>query len=168
MINGVAHGPLPGTTVCQLTHASFQGWPGAVSGAVARQSVSGDQGSGGGPQRVRPHHRSGRLHQRSDRQRAGRQRDSGSERCADQRHGCGRLHRLRRVRGGLSECVGRAVHGRQDLAPRPAAARPAGAGSARACAWCGNESGGFRKLHQHRRMRGGVPEGDQAGSDRDE
>ena len=54
------------------------------------------------------------------------------------RHGCGGLHRLRRVRGGVSECVRGAVHGRQDRAPGTAAAGSARAAEARARAWCGS------------------------------
>ena len=38
--------------------------------------------------------------------------------------GLGRVHRLRRVRGGVQERVGAPVHEREDLAPRAAAAGP--------------------------------------------
>ena len=40
-------------------------------------------------------------------------------------HGRGRLHRLRRLRGGLPERLGDAVHAAKIVAPRPAAAGPA-------------------------------------------
>ena len=62
MINGIAHGPLPQDHRLPAHAAAFQGWRGAVSGAVARPRVSGAQGSDGGPQRVRPHHRRGRIY----------------------------------------------------------------------------------------------------------
>ena len=64
---------------------------------------------------------------RAHRQRAGRQRHPGSQGSRRPRHGRGRLHRLRRLRGHVSQRLGRAVHGRQDRPPGPAAAGPAGA-----------------------------------------
>ena len=39
MINGVAHGPLPATTVCQLTLRHFKDGDEVVSGAVARSKA---------------------------------------------------------------------------------------------------------------------------------
>ena len=93
--------------------------------AVAREGISGHQGSGGRSQRLRSHHRSRRLHLRPHRQRAGRQRDPGAERGCRSRHGRRRVHRLRRLRGGLPECLRGAVHRREDHASRPAAAGPA-------------------------------------------
>ena len=47
------------------------------------------------------------------------------------RHGRGRLHRLRRLRGRLSQRRRRAVHRRQDRASRSAAAGPAREGPPR-------------------------------------
>ena len=79
--------------------------------------------------RVRSDHRGGRIHQRADGQRAGWQHDSGAEGKRRSRHGCGGVHRLRGMRGGVSECVGGAVHGREDRASGIAAAGPAGAAS---------------------------------------
>ena len=48
------------------------------------------------------------------------------------RHGCRGMHRLRRVRGDVSERVGVAVHGRQDRAPRPCCRKASRNGSQRA------------------------------------
>ena len=62
MVNGVAHGPLPGTTAVPASHALLQGRRRAVPGAVARQGLPGGERPGGGPQRLRPHHRGRRLH----------------------------------------------------------------------------------------------------------
>ena len=58
---------------------------------------------------------------------ARRQRHPGAQGECRPRHGRGRVHRLRRVRGHVPERFGLAVHGRQDRAPGPAAAGPAGA-----------------------------------------
>ena len=59
--------------------------------------------------------------------RPGRARDPGAEGRRRPRLRRGHLHRLRRLRGGLPERLGDAVHRRQGHPPRPAAAGPAGA-----------------------------------------
>ena len=85
---------------------------------------------------------------------------------ADRVHGCGGLHRLRRLRGDVSQCLRGAVHGRQDRASGPAAAGPAGARYPRDRHGGSGHRGGLRQLHQHRRVRSGLPQGDQARSHR--
>ena len=64
---------------------------------------------------------------RADRRRAGRERDPDPEAGRRRRDGRRGVHRLRRVRRGVPERLGVAVHGGEDLAPGPAAAGPAGA-----------------------------------------
>ena len=65
----------------------------------------------------------------SDRQRAGRQRHSRSQKECRSGHGCGGLHRMRRLCRRLPECRGGAVHRRQDQSSRPPAPGTAGARS---------------------------------------
>ncbi len=72
---------------------------------------------------------------RRHRQRARRQRHPGPQGQRRARHGRRRLHRLRRLRGHVPQRLGVAVHRRQDLAPRPAAARPARARAAAPSPW---------------------------------
>ncbi len=76
------------------------------------------------------------------------------------------VHRLRGLRGRLPQCLGHVVHRRQDLASGRPSPRPARAGEAHA--GDGGDAGllGVRRLHQHRRVRGCVPEGDPDGVDR--
>ena len=166
MINGVAHGPAARHHRLPASHAPLQGRRRALPGAVARAGFPVIKDLVGRPQRVRPHHRRRRLHLGADRQRAGRQRHPGAEGRRRPRHGRGGLHRLRRLRGGVSQRLGGAVHRRQDLAPRHAAAGPARARAACADMVAQVNARRLRKLHQHRRVRGGVPEGNQARSDR--
>ena len=79
MINGVAHGPIAGTATCQLHMRSFRDGDDDHVEPWRARAFPVVQGPGGGPERVRPHHRGRRLHQRADRQRAGRQRDPDPE-----------------------------------------------------------------------------------------
>ncbi len=79
MINGVAHGPLPGTTVCQLHMRHFKDgdelwlepWRARAFPIVKDLAVSRSA--------LGPDHCGGRIHLRADRQRAGRKRHSGAE-----------------------------------------------------------------------------------------
>ena len=135
MINGVAHGPLKGTATCQLHMRSFKDgdtiyvepWrPRAFPvikdlvvdrGALDRIIQAGGfitAATGGAPD-------------------ANNDPDPQGER--RRRDGCRGVHRLRRVRRGVPERVGVAVHRGEDLAPRAAAAGPAGAISPRAGRW---------------------------------
>ena len=147
MINGVAHGPLPATTVCQLTMRHFKEGQELVAGALARESISDYQGSDCGPAFVRPHYRGRRIYLRFHRQRSRWQCDSGvqgSSRCSD---GRGRLHRLWRVCGGLPQCFGRALHRREDDSLGSLAARRTGACVAGATHGDADECGRFWRLH---------------------
>ena len=56
---------------------------------------------------------------------------------AEEFHGRGGVHRLRRLRGRVPERVGIVIHGREDLASRLVAARAAGEGIRGLCGWCG-------------------------------
>ena len=51
------------------------------------------------------------------------------------RHGCGGLHRLRRLCGGVSECFGGIVHGREDDALEYSAARESRSAICERFAW---------------------------------
>ena len=129
MINGIAHGPLPATTVCQLTMRHFKDgeelviepWRAAAFPAVKDLVV--DRGARSTAS-LRP---------------AGISRVStgnapdGNAILVQQgdvrsRDGCGGVHRLRRLRGGLSECVVGAVYGREDCAPRACCRRASRSG----------------------------------------
>ena len=86
---------------------------------------------------------------------------------ADRVHGRGGLHRLRRLRGACARTPRR----RCSPAPRSRisaccrrASRSATSAPSRMVAQANARS--FRQLHQHRRVRSGLSEGDQAGSDR--
>ena len=96
MINGVAHGPMAGTTTCQLHMRSFKDGDDDRRGAVARARLPGAPGPRGGPLAARPHHPGGRLHLRRHRQRARRatpssipKQDADSAMDAAQCIGCG-------------------------------------------------------------------------------
>ena len=166
MINGVAHGPMKGTATCQLHMRSFEDgatitiepWRSRAFPVVKDLVVNRE--------RARSDHRGGRIHQRADRRRARREHDPGAE--AERRRGDGRrgVHRLRRLRGGVPQRLGVAVHGREDLAPRTAAAGTAGALPARGEDGRADGRGRLRALHAVRRVPGGVPEGDQHRHDR--
>ena len=122
MINGIPHGPLPATTVCQLTMRHFKDGEELVIEPWRAAAFPADQGPGRGPALVRSHHCGGRLHLGVDRECAGWQRDSGQQGHVGSRDGCGGVHRLRRVRGGVPECIVGAVYRREDCAPEHSAA----------------------------------------------
>jgi len=71
------------------------------------------------------------------------------------------VHRLRSLRRGLSERIGHALHRRKSFASRVFAARRTGTDLA------GDKNGAadgrrrFRQLHEHLRMRSGLPRGNQ-------
>ena len=69
------------------------------------------------------------------------------------------LHQLRRLRRGLPERRGDAVHQRQGHPPEPAAAGSAGARDPGAAHGRRDGRRGLRRLHQRRRVRRRVPEG---------
>ena len=72
VVNGVPHGPDRGTTVCQLHMRRFKDGDTDHHRAVAREGLPRRQGSGRRSQRLRPHHRGGRLRVGQRRRRAGR------------------------------------------------------------------------------------------------
>ena len=95
----------------------------------------------------------------ADRRRARRQPHPDPQ--AGRRRGDGRrrVHRLRRLRGRLPERRRQPVHRGQGRPPQPAAAGPGRA--LRAGRGDGGDDGGvLRLVHEPRRVRGGVPEGD--------
>ena len=68
-----------GTTVCQLHMRHFKDGDALYIEPWRAARLPGDQGPGGRPQRLRPHHRGRRLHLRDHRQRARRQRHPDAE-----------------------------------------------------------------------------------------
>ena len=80
----------------------------------------------------------------------------------DNTHRRRKMQRLRRLRGGLPERLGDAVHGREDYAPRHASVGPAGARGARGEHAEPARLRGIRRVPEHRRVRGGVPQADPA------
>ena len=71
------------------------------------------------------------------------------------------MHRLRRLRGGLSERVGHAFHRGKSFASRFFAAGRAGTNVAGDKNGAANGRRRFRQLHEHLRMRSSVPGGNQ-------
>jgi hypothetical protein len=127
MINGAAHGPMKGAATCQLHMRSFKDGdeivvePWRARAFPVIKDLVVDRGA-----LDRIIQAGGFISANT-----GGARDANAilvpKPDADARDGRGGVHRLRRVRGGLPERVGVAVHGRQGLAPRPAAAGAAGA-----------------------------------------
>ncbi len=124
MVNGVAHGPLPGTTLCQLHMRHFKDgdelylepWRARAFPVIKDLVVD-----------RRAFDRliaAGRLHLGFDRQRARREHAVNFEEGFRPRHGCRGVHRLRRMRSDVSQRLGVALHGREGGAPRVAAAGP--------------------------------------------
>ena len=70
LINGVPHGPDPGTTVCQLHMRRFKDGDTVILEPWRAKAFPLDQGPRRRPQRVRPDHPGGRLHVDQRRRRA--------------------------------------------------------------------------------------------------
>ena len=159
MIDGRAHGPQRGTATCQLHMRKFQSGdtitiePWRASAFPILRDLMVDRSAFDRIIEV------GRLHHRRHRRRARRQPDPDPE--AGRRRGDGRrrVHRLRGMRGGLPERRRQPVHRRQGRAPQPAAAGPGRALQPRR--GDGRDDGlVLRLVHEPRRVRGGLPEGD--------
>ena len=115
----IPHGPDRGTTVCQLHMRRFKDGDTITDRALARQGVPGRQGPGRRSQRVRSHHRARAATCRSTAAaRPTATRSRFPKDVAELAMDVGRLHRLRRLRGGLQERVGPSLHEREDLASR--------------------------------------------------
>ena len=150
---GSGHDGLP------AAHAALQGQRSHRPRAVARQGVSADQGPRRRSQRLRPHHPGRRLHVDQRRRRAGRQRHPHPRSGRRTGDGLGRLHRLRRVRRRLQECVSRALHVGEGQPPGAAAAGEGRARRAGRRDGRSPRSGRVWQLLERGRVRGGVPEG---------
>ncbi|CAA9341781.1 MAG: Succinate dehydrogenase iron-sulfur protein, partial [uncultured Nocardioidaceae bacterium] len=133
--------------------------------AVAGRRLPGAEGPLRRPRRPGPDDPGRRLRVGQHRFGSRRARHAGPEGERRPRLRGGHLHRLRRLCRGLPERVGVAVRGREDHPPRRAPPGPAGAPHA------GRRHGrparrrGLRRLHQHRRVLGGLPAGDPARRD---
>ena len=133
VVNGRPHGPRSRTTACQLHMRSFadgdtlviEPWRAAAFPVIKDLVV--DRGA------LDRDHRRRRLRLGADRLGPRRQRDPGAEAGRREGDGRGRLHRLRRVRGGLPERLRDAVHG----APRSLSSRSCRRASPSGCCACG-------------------------------
>ena len=117
------------------------------------------------PQRVRPHHRGRRLHHRERRLGARRERHPDPEGSGRPRDGCGRVHRLRRVRRRVPERLGDAVRRREARPPAQPAAGPARALAPHAGDGQRDGRRGLRRVHEPLRVRSRLPEGHPARRD---
>jgi succinate dehydrogenase / fumarate reductase iron-sulfur subunit len=129
-INGIAHGPSE-TTTCQLYMRKFKDGETIYDRAVSRKAVSRDPRFDCRSQRLRAHPASWRIHQCAHGCGTGRKCFADRETNGGRGDGSCRVHRLRRVRGGLPERFGDALRRREGDAPRVAAAGPARAHAAR-------------------------------------
>ena len=77
MINGIAHGPQRGTTVCQLHMRHFKDGDELYLEPWRAKAFPVRERSGRQPQRIRPHYRQRRVHLGFHWQCSGRQCDSG-------------------------------------------------------------------------------------------
>ena len=164
MINGLAHGPQRGTATCQLHMRSSTTATTIIVEPWRARGVPGHQGPRRRPRGVRPHHRGRRLHHRADRRGARRQPRSRSRRpVADAAMdaaaciGCGAC--VAACPNGAGHAVHRAPRSRTSTCCRRASPSAA---SARRGDGRRRWTEYFGSLHQPRRVRGGVPEGDLA------
>ncbi len=129
MINGIAHGPLPATTVCQLSMRHFKdgdelyiepwrakAFPVIKDLVVDRSAFDRIIEAGGYISVPTGSAPDGNVILVAE---------GGFRSC----HGCGRVHRLRSLCCRLPECLRRFVHRREDRAPGAASAGPARAAS---------------------------------------
>ena len=160
MINGVAHGPLPGVTVCQLHMRSFKdgdelylepwrarAFPVVKDLAVNRSAFDRIIAAGGFISVPTGSAPDGNAIPVPKEQRRSR-------------HGRRSLYRLRSLCRRLSECGRRAVHRSEDHASQSASARSAREGPPGVVHGGADERRDVRKLHEHRRVRSRVSEAD--------
>ena len=117
VINGVAHGPDPGTTTCQLHMRRFNDGetitiePWRAKAFPVLKDLTVDRSC------VRPDRRGGRLHLGGGRRRTGREQSARAEGPIGRGDGFGGVHRLRRLRRRLQERGCPSVHQRQGHSP---------------------------------------------------
>ena len=160
VIDGHPHGPSPATTTCQLHMRLFKNGDTITIEPWRARSFPDHQRPRGRSSTAGPDYRGRRLHFGVDGQCAGSQRHTDSE--GNGRDGYGRrvVHRLRRLRGGLSQCLGDAVHRSKSGSPRATAAGPARTPRPRAEHGDCDGRRDVRSVHEYRRVRGRLPEGD--------
>ena len=166
VINGVPHGPRPGTTTCQLHMRHFRDGQTIViepfrakpfpvlRDLIVDRSALDRMIAAGGYISVS----TGSAPDGNAIPVAKPERGRG--------HGRRRVHRLRRLRGRVPQRLGHAVRGRQDLPPRAAAAGSAGALDARREHGGGHGPGGLRPLHQRDGVYRGLSQGNRPGRHR--
>ena len=162
MINGSAHGPRARHHDVPAAHANFTDGDEHHVEPWRAAGVPGDQGPGRRPQRVRPRSSRPAATSRSHRQRAGRQRDPGAQ-------GRARTGRWTpRRASAAARAWRRARTARRSCSPprrsrTSTCCRRASPSAARARRGMVDADGAaLRPLHELRRVRGGVPEGDLA------
>ena len=108
-INGHAHGPDEDITTCQLHMRKFHDGETITIEPWRSRAFPVNQGPGRRPQRVRQDSAGRRFRLGRNRRSARREYDSDSEARCRREHGCGRVHRMRRLCGYLQERIGHAV-----------------------------------------------------------
>ena len=101
LVDGVPHGPDPGTTVCQLHMRRFSDNDRLTLEPWRARAFPLIEGPRRGSHRVRSDHPGRRLHVDQRRRRPGRQRHTDLEDHGRAGDGFGGVHQLRRVRRGL-------------------------------------------------------------------
>ena len=123
VINGVAHGPERATTVCQLTMRHFSDGQELTIEPWRAGRVSAHQGSDCGSRAFDRIIASGGYISVSTGSAPDCEYDTRAEASGGPLDGRGSLHRLRRLRGGLSKRFRGTLYGREDHPSRTAAAR---------------------------------------------
>ena len=117
MIGGVVQGPLRLTTACQLFMRHFSDGETVVVEPF-RAGAAGYSRPGCRSHRTRQNHRSRWLYFSPHGQCAGGKLDLGFQAGRRPCDGRGGLHWVRGLRRGVSQCLGHALYGGQDFAPR--------------------------------------------------
>ena len=161
MINGMAHGGLRGTTVCQLHMRHFKDGDTIIIEPWRARAFPVLKDLVDRPQRLRPHHSGRRIRLRQHRRRARRQRPARRQDRRRPGDGRRRVHWLRRLRGRVQERLRHAFRGRQGLASGLAAAGQTRARAARAQHGPDDGRSRLRQLHRDRLLRSRLPQGNQ-------
>ena len=123
VINGVPHGGQERTTVCQLHMRTFKNGDSIYIEPWRARGLPPHQGPDRGPLGTGADHPGRRLHLLPHRRCRGRQCPAGSQAGCRLCHGRRRVHRLRRLHGGLPQRLRHALYLRQGGAAGGASAR---------------------------------------------
>ncbi len=159
-INGEATRPRSSWRCVRALHEKVSRRRDDHSRAFSRRIVPARERSGNRSRRAGSHCASRWIHFRARRLRARGELDPGSQARCRSGDGSGSLHRVRRVRRGVSKWIGHAFRGCEGLAPVIPAAGPSGTRESRPANGQRDGCGRIRQLHQYVRMRGGLPSRD--------